>query len=63
MGCRELSAETERRNVAERSLSKFTESTVEEAVLEWAEGLAYAVLQGPEIAFGVDRGDFVHGAC
>lgn len=30
--------------------SKFTESTVEEAVLEWADGLAYAVLYGPEIA-------------
>ena len=30
--------------------AKFTESTVEEAVLEWAEGLAYAVLYGPEIA-------------
>ena len=30
--------------------SKFTESTVEEAVLEWAEGLAYAVQYGPEIA-------------
>ncbi len=31
-------------------MSKFTESTVEEAVLEWADGLAYAVLHGPEIA-------------
>jgi hypothetical protein len=31
-------------------MSKFTESTVEEAVLEWAEGLAYAVQYGPEIA-------------
>ena len=31
-------------------MNKFTESTVEEAVLEWAEGLAYAVLYGPEIA-------------
>ncbi len=30
----------------------FTESTVEEAVLEWAEGLSYAVLHGPEIAPG-----------
>lgn len=32
--------------------SKFTESTVEEAVLEWASGLAYSVLHGPEIAPG-----------
>lgn len=30
--------------------NRFTESTVEEAVLEWAEGLAYAVLYGPDIA-------------
>ena len=30
--------------------NKFTESTVEEAILEWAEGLEYAVLHGPEIA-------------
>jgi type I restriction enzyme R subunit len=33
-------------------MSKFTESTVEEAVLEWTDGLAYAVLHGPEIAPG-----------
>lgn len=31
---------------------KFTESTVEEAALEWFEGLGYAVLNGPEIAQG-----------
>ena len=31
---------------------KFTESTVEEAVLEWTDGLTYAVLHGPEIAPG-----------
>lgn len=30
--------------------NKFTESTVEEAVLEWAEELQYAVLHGPDIA-------------
>lgn len=30
--------------------TKFTESTVEEAVLEWVVGLAYTVLYGPEIA-------------
>ncbi len=30
--------------------AKFTESTVEEAVLEWADELAYTVLHGPEIA-------------
>jgi len=33
-------------------LPKFTESVVEEAALEWFEGLGYAVLAGPEIAFG-----------
>lgn len=32
--------------------STFAESTVEEAVLEWAEGLEYAILHGPEIAPG-----------
>jgi type I restriction enzyme R subunit len=32
--------------------SKFTESVVEEATLEWLEGLGYAVLHGPEIAAG-----------
>jgi len=32
--------------------SKFTESTVEEAVLEWGDGLTYGVLHGPEIAPG-----------
>lgn len=32
--------------------SKFTESVVEDAALEWLEGLGYAVLHGPEIAFG-----------
>jgi type I restriction enzyme, R subunit len=31
-------------------MSSFTESTVEEAVLEWAAGLQYGVLFGPEIA-------------
>lgn len=30
--------------------TKFTESTVEQAVLEWAGALAYTVLHGPEIA-------------
>ena len=33
-------------------MSVFTESTVEEAVLEWTDELAYAVLHGPEIAPG-----------
>jgi type I restriction enzyme R subunit len=32
--------------------SKFTESVVEEATLEWLEGLGYTVLHGPEIAAG-----------
>ncbi|MGC9293521.1 MAG: type I restriction endonuclease subunit R [Acidobacteriaceae bacterium] len=31
---------------------KFTESDVEEATLEWLEGLGYTVLHGPEIAAG-----------
>lgn len=35
--------------------SRFTESTVEEAVLEWADNLAYGVLHGPDIAPG-ERG-------
>ena len=30
--------------------TKFTESTVEEAVLEWTDGLGYSVLNGPSIA-------------
>jgi type I restriction enzyme, R subunit len=33
-------------------MPKFTESVVEEAVLEWADGLGYAVVNGPEIAPG-----------
>ena len=33
-------------------LSSFSESVVEEAALEWFEGLGYSVLGGPEIAFG-----------
>lgn len=32
--------------------SKFTESVVEEAALEWLEGLGYTILHGPEIAAG-----------
>lgn len=31
-------------------MNEFTESAVEEAVLEWADGLAFAVRHGPEIA-------------
>jgi type I restriction enzyme R subunit len=31
---------------------QFTESVVEEAALDWLEGLGYAVLHGPEIAAG-----------
>jgi len=31
---------------------KLTESTVEEAVLQWLEDLGYAVLHGPAIAAG-----------
>ena len=33
-------------------MSKFAESVVEEAALEWLEGLDYAILRGPEIAAG-----------
>ena len=33
-------------------MSNFTESVVEEAALEWLEGLGYTVLRGPEIAAG-----------
>jgi type I restriction enzyme R subunit len=33
-------------------MSNFTESVVEEAALEWLEGLGYAVLHGPEIVAG-----------
>src|SRR5208282_3490793 len=41
-------------------LRAFTESVVEEAALEWLEGLDYEVLCGPEIAageLGAERGD------
>ncbi len=41
---------------------KFTESTVEEDMLEWTDGLAIAVLHGPDIATGepaAERGSFV----
>src|SRR5205807_1320795 len=34
------------------SMSNFTESVIEEAALEWLEGLGYSVLHGPEIAAG-----------
>jgi type I restriction enzyme R subunit len=34
------------------TLNKFTESVVEEATLEWLEGLDYTILNGPEIAAG-----------
>jgi hypothetical protein len=30
--------------------TRFTESTIDEAILEWADGLAYTVLYGPEFA-------------
>ena len=33
-------------------MPNFTESVVEEAALEWLEGLGYTVLHGPEIAAG-----------
>lgn len=33
-------------------MTKFTESSVEEAVLEWASELEYANLSGPDIALG-----------
>ncbi len=43
------------------SASSFTESVVEEAALEWLEGLGYAVKYGPEIApgeLGAERTDY-----
>jgi type I restriction enzyme R subunit len=42
-------------------MKNFTESVVEEATLEWLEGLGYTVLNGPEIAAGepaAEREDF-----
>jgi type I restriction enzyme R subunit len=38
--------------VGTNGMSYFTESVVEEAALEWLEGLGYTVLHGPEIAAG-----------
>lgn len=41
-------------------LRAFTESVVEEAALEWLEGLDYELLGGPEIAageLGAERSD------
>jgi type I restriction enzyme R subunit len=35
----------------------FTESVVEEAALSWIEALGYAVLHGPEVAFGTPGGE------
>jgi hypothetical protein len=33
-------------------MNTFSQSVVEEAALEWFEGLGYSVLGGPEIAYG-----------
>jgi type I restriction enzyme R subunit len=38
-------------------MSQFTESVVEDATLEWLEGLGYTVLHGPEIASGEPAGE------
>ncbi len=41
--------------------ARFTESVVEEAALEWFEGLGYAVESGPEIGPEeprAERGDY-----
>ena len=41
-------------------MARLTESDVEQAALEWLEGLGYAVLHGPDIAFdapGAERSD------
>src|SRR3990170_4011381 len=41
--------------------SSFTESVVEEAALEWLEGLGYAIRNGPAIApgeVGAERADY-----
>src|SRR5690349_16503727 len=42
-------------------MSRFAESAVEEAALEWLGELGYTILHGPEIAFGepkAERNDF-----
>ena len=45
------------------SISRITESTIEEAALAWMEGLGYAVKYGPEIAPGeITAGRAVEGA-
>jgi type I restriction enzyme, R subunit len=38
-------------------MSNFTESIVEEVALSWFEGLGYAVLHGPNIAFGEEQSE------
>ena len=38
---------------------RFTESVVEDAALDWLEGLGYGVLHGPEIAFGTSQAERV----
>lgn len=42
-----------RGNQPEGTLSKFTESVVEEAALEWLEARGWTILHGPEIASGM----------
>src|SRR5262245_42395275 len=40
---------------------RFAESVVEEAALEWLEGLGYSILHGPEVApdtAAAERGNF-----
>jgi len=47
------------------SASSFTESVVEEAALEWLEGLGYAIKHGPGIAPGehtIEAGDHTQSA-
>ena len=41
-------------------MSRFTESVVEEAALEWLEEPGYAVLPGPDIAAGEYCGPNFH---
>jgi type I restriction enzyme, R subunit len=45
-------------------MSSFIESVVEEAALEWLQGLGYTVLYGPEISegeLGSERDDPLFG--
>ena len=44
-------------------MNKFAKSVVEEATLEWLEGLDYTVLHGPEIAAGEPAAECEDSVC